>query len=163
MNLTTILEPGDVLLYRGTGVFSRLIQVKTWSKVSHCEGYVGQGQSVASRDGKGVGLYPLRVEGLCAILRPRGLFNLVVAMDWFKTVDKQGYDWFGLLAFFAARWQGSTNQKMFCSEFLTRWQRKGDIEPFSPEYDADAVSPGMFLSSPVYTRIPLDASEKKAA
>lgn len=150
-----VLRAGDVLLYSGKGVFSRAIQFKTWSAISHCEAYVGEGESVASRDGKGVGKYPVRTDGLVAVLRPRDGFDLAAAMEWFATVDGQGYDWVGLLAFFTARMQGSKNTKMFCSEFLTRFERAGGVEPFAPEYDADAVSPGMFLSSPVYRRVPV--------
>ena len=51
------LRSGDCLLYRATGLFGWLISIKTWSVVSHCEGYVGNGKAVASRDGVGVGLY----------------------------------------------------------------------------------------------------------
>ena len=145
-----ILRPGDVLLYRGTGVFSWAIRLKTWSNVSHCEGYVGEGRSVASRDGVGVGEYPLRLDGLYAVLRPRRRFCVSYAAQWFATVAGQGYDWIGLLAFFTARMQGNSNKKMFCSEFITRWQRAGRIEPFADSYDADAVSPGMLLASPAY-------------
>jgi hypothetical protein len=144
------IRSGDVLCYRSRGVLSRLIQIKTWSVVSHCEGYVGGGRSVAARDGLGVANYPLRLEGLYAVVRPCASFNLGSAMAWFDTVDGQEYDWLGLTAFFIARLQGRENQKMFCSEFLTRWQRHGGIQPFADGYDADAVSPGMFLSSPAY-------------
>lgn len=150
------LEPGDVLLYRGDGVFSRLIQMKTWSRVSHCEAYVGEGASVASRDGIGVGCYPLRTAGLAAVLRPIAPFDRAAALAWFHTVDGQGYDWVGLLAFFAARWQGRENRRMFCSEFLTRFQRAGGIEPFTPDTDADAIAPGEFLKSGAYRRVALN-------
>lgn len=143
------LIPGDVLLYSGHGIMSRLIQTKTFSHYSHCEGYIGQNQSVASRDGIGVGLYSLREADLALVLRPIAHFDLTAAMAWFKTVDGQHYDWLGLFAFFAASWQASPS-KMFCSEFLARWQRAGGIVPFAPNYDADHVSPGMFASSPAY-------------
>jgi hypothetical protein len=40
--------------------------------------------------------------------------------------------------------------KQFCSEYLTRALRKGGLEPFAEGYDADLVSPGMFLASPAF-------------
>lgn len=140
------LRPGDVLLYSGKGFFSRLIQMKTWSRYSHCEVYDGAGLSVASRDGIGVGRYPLRLDGLRVILRPLAKFDAEKAREWFKTVDGQPYDWFGLLAFTNAKRQGRQNWKMFCSEFATRYLRAGKIEPFNG-YDADGIAPGEFMKS----------------
>jgi uncharacterized protein YycO len=145
------LRIGDVLLYSGRGLFSRLIQIKTWSRVSHCEVYDGNGFSVASRDGIGVGRYALRADGLCAVLRPKVHLETKKAHAWFATVDGQPYDWWGLLAFTSARRQGNQNQAMFCSEFCTRYLRAGGIDPFN-EYDADGIAPGEFLKSPLFTR-----------
>lgn len=140
------LLPGDVLLYAGGGFFSRVIQFKTWSRYSHVEIYDGHGRSVAARDGIGVGRYPLRLDGLRAILRPKEPFDVEAAREWFKTVDGQPYDWFGLLAFTSAKRQGKENWKMFCSEFATRHLRQGKVDPFS-DYDADGIAPGEFIKS----------------
>ena len=140
------LRPGDVLLYSGGSLFSRLIQMKTWSRYSHCEVYDGDGWSVASRDGIGVGRYPLRVDGLRVILRPVAKFDPIAARAWFATVDGQPYDWFGLLAFTSAKRQGRNNWKMFCSEFATRYLRAGGVDPFN-QYDADGIAPGEFMKS----------------
>lgn len=142
---------GDVLLYSGKGLFSRLIQIKTWSRITHCEVYDGNGYSVASRDGIGVGRYPVRVDGLRIVLRPKVHLEVKKARAWFKTVDGQPYDWFGLIAFTSARKQGHDNWAMFCSEFCTRYLRAGGIDPFN-EYDADGIAPGEFLKSPLFTR-----------
>lgn len=138
-------RPGDVLLYSGTSWFSRLIQFKTWSRYSHCEVYDGDGCSVASRDGVGVGRYPLRTDELRVILRPVA-FDVVPARAWFATVDGQPYDWFGLLAFTSAKRQGRNNWKMFCSEFVVRYLRAGGLDPVNG-YDADGIAPGELMKS----------------
>ena len=150
------LLPGDVLLYRGRGFWSWAIRVKTWSDVSHCECYIGGGKSVASRDGVGVGTYPLRLEGLVAVLRPKAPFDLAAALAWHATVEGQGYDWVGLMNFYVGKWRGKENGKQFCAEQTTRFQRHGTIEPFHPEFDADCVAPGMFFSSAAYTHVPVE-------
>lgn len=147
------LRPGDVLLYSGTGLFSALIRIKTWSRFSHVEVYDCVGHAVASRDGIGVGLYPFRHRDLAMVLRPREPFALEGARAWFRSVNGQGYDWLGLTCFFIARWQGRDNCRMFCSEFACRYLRAGGLEPFHQDYDADAVSPGMFAASPAFDRI----------
>lgn len=151
---TSLLKPGDCLLYRGTSFWSILIQIKTWHPISHCECYVGDGYSVASRDGRGVDVYPLRENGLVAVLRikPEYKFRLQSAIVWFLRAAKgQGYDWLGLLRF---TWKtdyikGDKNNKQFCSEFLTRFYRNGGVDPFNGD-DADAIAPFMFLDSPVF-------------
>lgn len=140
------LKPGDVLLYAGGSWFARLIQAKTWSRYSHCEVYDGDGFSMASRDGIGVGRYLLRTDGLRVILRPVAKFDAVAARTWFATVNGQPYDWFGLLAFANAKRQGRENWKMFCSEFACRCLRAGGVDPFNG-YDADGIAPGEFMKS----------------
>lgn len=145
------LRLGDVLLYSGSGLFSRLIQIKTWSRISHCEVYDGNGFSVASRDGIGVGRYPVRLDGLRVVLRPKVHLEARKARTWFKTVDGQPYDWWGLLAFTSVKEQGKQNFAMFCSEFATHYLRAGGIDPFN-NYDADGIAPGEFLKSPVFER-----------
>jgi hypothetical protein len=143
------LKAGDLLLYSGSGFFSRLIKIKTWSSISHVEIAAGDGTAWASRDGVGVGRYPMRTDGLRAILRPKGRLSLKRAELWHATVDGQAYDWLGLLRFFTVGKQSQT--KSFCSEYACRWYRASGIEPFSKDYDADLVSPGMFLSSSRFT------------
>lgn len=146
------LQPGDLLLYSGTGFVSWAIRTKTWSPYSHVEVYIGNGRSVASRNGIGVGEYPLRTEDLALILRPNQPFDLQAGLAWFRTVNGQKYDWTGLFAFFFATWQASHN-KMFCSEFVLRFCRAAGFEPFSPETDADQTSPGMFTTSPRFDHL----------
>ncbi len=68
--IEALLQPGDCLLYRPKGVFGFFIRVKTWHHIAHCEMYVGKGKAAASREGKGVAIYPLRVSELAYVLRP---------------------------------------------------------------------------------------------
>ncbi len=94
------LLPGDLLLYNTPGsLVDCVIRLKTWSVAAHCECYIGESRSLASRNGIGVGNYPLRIEGLIAVLRPKQPFGRTRALEWFKTVDGQKYDFLGLLCF----------------------------------------------------------------
>ncbi len=146
------LKAGDALLYGPTGFFGWVISIKTWHQVAHCECYIGNGKSVASRDGVGVGQYDWRSDKLVYVLRPNVPFDLVEALAQFNNKWRgQGYDWAGLLRF---GWRAPVkalrfDNKQFCSEFLTRWYRAGGIDPFNSE-DADAVAPCQFLCSPVF-------------
>ena len=148
-----ILLPGDCLLYRPSSIFGRLIALKTWSQISHVEVFIGNKLNAASRDGIGVDLYDLRVDKLGYILRPNKSFNIHKSLDWFyKEAKGQEYDWKGILIFTLAVKQGN-NQKMFCSEFATRFYRKGGLKIFSDNYNADRVAPSNFLLSPCFDMI----------
>ena len=150
------LRPGDCLLYRGRGLFSWLIRVKTWSAVSHCEGVVNpdREQVIAART-TGVHAYTYDPDRLYAVLRPVAPVDVDAAMAWFaRCASGQRYHYWGLLRFFLlGRRSAAEAKKMFCSELLVRWYRAGGFTPFAPGYDADATSPGMFLSSPNFTVI----------
>lgn len=151
MNIPDDLQPGDCLLYKAKGIFGWLISIKTWHAVSHCEVYVGSGLSVASRDGIGVNRYPVRLEGLITVLRPKEPFQIAQAMRWFWGVQGQKYDWLGLLRF---AWRSKVvpdnlDNRMFCSEFATRFYRAGGLDPFNGG-DADAIAPFQFRLSPVF-------------
>lgn len=149
------LKPGDALLYGPKGFFGWVISIKTWHAVAHCECYIGNGQSVASRDGLGVGQYPLRTEGLIHVLRPTAPFQLFRAMLWYvQSAKGQKYDWMGLLRF---AWRArvvpeAQDNKQFCSEFLARFYRAGGMDPFNGE-DADAVAPSYFLLSNCFKEV----------
>lgn len=152
MTIPDFLQPGDYLAYHGTGFVAWVISVKTWHDVTHCEVYVGAGETVASRgpqDGVGgVGRYALRLDDLVHVLRPLMPFDLARALRWFETVNGEQYDLWGLLRFFSVG-AGRTD-RMFCSEFATRFYRAGGVEPFQPDEDADAVAPCQFLISPIF-------------
>ena len=142
----SILRPGDVLLYSGTGLFSTLIKIKTWSRYTHCEVYDGERTSVASRDGIGVGRYLIRLNDLRVVVRPNGGLRVASGREWFETVNGQKYDWLGLLSFTWAGLQGRRNDKMFCSEFAARYLRECGFDPFN-EYDADGIAPSEFAKN----------------
>lgn len=149
------IKPGDCLLYKSTSLFGLLIGFKTWHDVSHCEAYVGQGFSVASRDGKGVEKYPIRTDGLIHVLRPTVPFDLDKAMRVFRMKYKgQKYDWMGLLRF---AWRSKVvpdnkDNRQFCSEFLTRFYRAGGLDPFNG-MDADCIPPCHFLLSDHFVEV----------
>lgn len=148
-----VLQPGDCLLYRPSSFFGWLIAVKTWNWVSHVEVYADNDRSVASRDGIGVNIYPFRNEQLTRILRPRWPFVFAEAMQWFyQEAQGQKYDWKGILVFTLAVRQGARD-RMFCSEFSTRFYRAGEFHPFADDYDADRVAPANYLTSPAFDEI----------
>ena len=144
------LRPGDALIYGPSDLLGWLICVKTWSwDACHIEVYAGEGQSVASRNGIGVRKYDFRREQLAYVARPNEPFMSADALRWFEGVNGQAYDWKGLLCFTLAVRQGSPN-KMFCSEFATRFYRHAMIDAVNPKWDADKVAPGNFLMSPAF-------------
>ena len=148
----TTLFPGDCLLYFGGTLIDWVIALKTWSKVSHVEIYVGEfehnGQwgkwSVASRNGIGVGLYPLRRSGLVCVRRTKSI-NLEAGMKWFwSNANGQGYDWKGLLCFELAVRQGSKT-KQFCSEFANRFYKACRRPLFADDWKSDRTPPSFYL------------------
>ena len=147
------LLPGDLLLFKSPGFFSKLIRFKTGGHYSHVEVYVGNGTVWASRDGQGVNAYPLDLSYVAAVLRPRGLLEWQPGIRWFNSVAKgQKYDWLGLLNFYIAKWQGKENRRMFCSEFIVRLFRAFNFPLFPPTVDADGVHPSML---PLSTQVDL--------
>lgn len=145
------LKKGDHILYGPSSLMGYVIGIKTWAPVSHIEIYTGNGKSFASRDGKGVNEYPLRTSDIRYVLRPKDEFyNFERASEWFYNIAQgQKYDWKGLLCFTLAVKQGSQD-RMFCSEFATRFDREALIKPFADEWDADKIAPGNFLMSPSF-------------
>jgi hypothetical protein len=150
---TDLLQSGDCLLYRPSSLFGWIIALKTFNMVSHVEVYAGMGESYASRDGQGVNIYPFRTAQLTRVLRPIGKMDLANGRCWFlRYALGQKYDWLGLLCFTLAVKQGAQD-RMFCSEFATRYYRVCGLEPFAADYDADHVPPSYFLSSPAFKTI----------
>jgi hypothetical protein len=150
-SLWRALRPGDALLYQGRSLLSRAIRLKTWAPVSHIEVAMGHGIAYASRDGLGVRSYPVRRTELYAALRPVEPFDALRATAYHNTVAGQRYDTVGLFRFFCLGRQST--DKQFCSEYATRLYRAAGIFPFNQRYDADLVSPGMFLSSPKFAEL----------
>jgi hypothetical protein len=149
--LLSLLLPGDLLLYASSGLMGRGIQIKTSSKVTHCEIYIGSGRTIASRDGIGVDTYDFETKNLAMVLRPKEAVDMAAMVHWHVSVAKgQGYDWAGLFMGFIARKWGRENGKMFCSEHTTRAYRQGGIHPFRVGVDADSISPGDLFKSAAF-------------
>jgi hypothetical protein len=162
MKAEQFIRPGDNLLYKAKGLFGWVIAARTWHMIAHCECFVGDGKSVASRDGIGVGLYPLRLDGLCVILRPKEPVLLKNAMDvFYRKYRGQGYDWLGLLRF---AWRTPVdpkirfNNEQFCSEFLTRFDRDMGLKDLFNGEDADAIAPFQFELDPAFVKYEVDSN-----
>lgn len=165
------LKPGDILLYSGKSIWSFFIKIKTWSRFSHVELYLGNGKTATSREGEGIKDFDFTDEDLAVVLRPitEG-FGLSIdeAIKFHQSCIGQKYDYWGLARFF--RLGKQSLDKAFCSEHCTRVARRIKVflneektawryfQPFAERYDADLVSPGMFWSSPNY-EIVFDSSE----
>jgi hypothetical protein len=109
--------------------------------------------SYASRNGIGVNAYPLRHDGVAAVVRPQEPLDFEEADSWFTaTARGEGYDWLGLLCFTLAVKRGARDT-MFCSEFATRFYRRAGLEPFNPRWPADRVPPCFFLVSPAFRTV----------
>lgn len=147
------LRPGDVLLYARKGFFNWVIYHATNAPVSHTETYLGDNKTAASRNGIGVDFYEFDPEGLAVVLRPRRKFCLWRALEYHKSVLKQGYDWTGLWRAFVNNAWGRNNTKQWCSEHTTNFQRAGGVEPFTHDIPADMVAPGDFLKSAAYDHV----------
>lgn len=150
-----ILKSGDVLLYGPSSTFGWLIALKTWHTYSHVEVYIGNSQSVASRDGEGVNLYSVRTDHLRAVCRPRAPFNLDAALRYFGSVKGQPYGWWDLARFLGAPVNGPG---MVCSGFATEFVRAGGLDPFNGE-DSTAIAPFQFAVSPLYAVLPATGVE----
>jgi len=147
---SAILQPGDTILYFSKDLVDWIIALKTWTKVAHIEIYRGDQSSYASRNGIGVNIYPLRLDGVAAVVRPKLPLDWQAANLWFETHARgQSYDWLGLLCFTLARRRGEKG-KMFCSEFATRFYRAARFDPFNPRWPADRVPPSFFLVSDAF-------------
>lgn len=144
------LHPGDILLYGPTGLFGWLISVKTWHPIAHVELYLGNGRSVASRDGIGVNVYDFREPQLAYILRPTTSINLNAALVWFfQEAQYKPYGWWDLLNFIGI---SCNTRGMFCSEFVTLFLRAGGVPIFNEE-EARKVAPFEFLTSELFKTV----------
>lgn len=144
MNLVSQLQAGDALLYSGKGLYGCLIRLKTWHSVGHVEVYLGLGLSTASRDGVGVGLYPVRETDLAYVWRPQMPFNASRAFAYASKRKGEPYGWLDLLAFIG--WK-SDGEGTVCSPYATDVQRAGGVDPFNWEPSRN-IAPFQWLTSP---------------
>jgi len=147
-----LLQAGDVLLYRGTGVYGFVIRVKTWHQIGHVEVYHGHGVSAASRDGQGVNIYPLREDKLCNVLRPNVPFRVSAADRFVASMRGTPYGWWDLANF--TGWHVDA-KGIVCSPFATLDLRAGGVPVFNSE-PANLIAPFQFLLSEHLTDITSD-------
>jgi len=159
------LLPGDVLLYSGgdnPGLVSLFIKVKTWSRYSHVEVYLGGNESAAAR-WKGVNTYPLD-NTYTLVLRPfippDATLDLSEMFKFHRSCIGQKYHAWGLFRFFRLKKSNPDEEKKdgaICSEHATRLCRymrvffkthTWSFKPFAEKFDADLVSPRDFSISP---------------
>lgn len=139
------LRPGDVLLYGGSGLWYRLIQVKTYSDVGHVEVYAGGGKVVTATPNGGVDYHHYEPKNLRYVRRPVGAWSLALADEWFRTVRGAKYDKWGLIwNFTRPEGDGERSAAMVCSEVSTLYLRAGGVDPFSQDTKASKVSPAEF-------------------
>lgn len=145
-----VLQPGDHLLYgvKPRDLFGWVTRIKTWSPAVHIELYVGDYVSVASRNGEGVNKYPVRMEQLIGVLRPRVPIDLAKGLQWFSQSNVQGkpYGWLELLHFVGLKVK---SPGWICSQFVALFDEACGFLPFNPEYYEGSVDPGDFFLSPL--------------
>ena len=163
VHLSKIIRPGDILLYDRSGWMNAFIRFKRGEKFSHAAIASQPGFVLEAIQGDVLDERPIRWDGLAGIYRLTEDFDYEAGYDWFLTVRGQGYDWVGLLSFAFAKFQGRTNHKMFCSEFVARFFAKLGRPLFSPITDADAVSPGMIPYSPFVKEVWVRPDKRKGS
>lgn len=149
------LEPGDVLLYAAKGLYGRVIALKTWHPIAHVECFVGNGLSVASRDGIGTGTYPLRTDDLVMVCRSKLPLDLDRAKALFAERRHRPYGWVDLLQFAGVN---IDTPGIVCSPFVTEFLRDALLDPFNGE-PCEKIAPFQFLTSPVFTNLPYRSGE----
>jgi hypothetical protein len=150
---TLEIYPGDCLLYfNPNSVAHFLIALKTWHRIGHVECYLGECNSIGARPHTGVYRYKTERRNLTGVLRPSRPVDLRESVQWCeRSAIGQGYDWLGLVRF---AWKAQVLPEVwaeslqFCSEFATRFYRRGGLDLF-PREDADAVAPFQFAVHPL--------------
>lgn len=138
--------PADILVYTGWSVFDIAIRVKTGSFAVHVERYQGGGYSLASRNGKGVAKYPLRISGLAYVLRPKTKPHMDWGLRWFyEDANGKPYGFTDLLEFYGIK---IPSPGLICSEFVAMLFDAEGTPLFSPHWDRGAISPRDFLLAP---------------
>jgi cell wall-associated NlpC family hydrolase len=142
MKLPDDLQPGDILLYATPGDFiDEVIEIFS-DGVAHIEIYHGGGESVASRNGIGVNLYPYRSEGLLYVRRPLGTFQMALADAWFNAgIRGLPYGWAGLLDPVGV---DLPSRGLICSTFADFYLSHGGLPQFADDFPAGKAKPGDF-------------------
>jgi len=138
----SLLLPGDILLYASPDLIDKIIEWKEGGDVAHCEGYVGNGKSWASRNGIGVNEYPFRPDGLVQVRRPDGIFDMEAASAWFNTNAKGRPYGFGDIA--ATVNLPDVLPGMDCSHFLSALLHAAGCPQFDSGYNKQKITPRDF-------------------
>jgi len=154
---STILKPGDHILYSPSNWVGYIIALKTWTwkGAAHIEVYIGNNQSVGARL-EGVKVWPLRNDKYAAyILRPKCALDMDKAMAWFmKEANGDHYSIDGLFKFFLPNEtpiDSTKNYKSeFCSMLADMFDQKGGFYPLSPQWPATKTAPAQFRQSPAF-------------
>ena len=150
------LQPGDFLLYGGTGVFADGIKLASGEPldggVCHIEVYAGGGQSWASRDGIGVDRYPFRPADLMMVRRPVQPFDTARIDDWFPKAKGIPYGWEDIganldVAGVAAAMANNSKGGMDCSHFAATVAFIAHCPQFDETFDARRIKPRDFKLS----------------
>lgn len=148
-----LLQPGDCLLYSPTDVFDWAVALKTFTRVSHVEIFVGGHKSVASRNGKGVREYLARETDVAAVRRPGPEFDLEKAVRWFDAeAEGQGYGLRTLLSFIFLN-SSPVEGHMICSEFAAEFYKAGGAPCFARDWPSYRTPPSYFVATPRLTTI----------
>lgn len=143
-------------MYSKSDLFGWVTSFKTWSPAVHVEKYEGDGLALASRNGLGVNRYPLRLEQLCAVLRPNQPINMGAVTKWFEQefdpetglgVRWRPYGWLDLPRFYGIR---IPTKGWICSQFAANFDRAGGLKSFAQNYYSGTIDPGDFFLSPAF-------------
>jgi len=142
-----LLRPGDVLLYRPVGVFGLLIWLKSWHPIAHVEVFAGNGESLASRDGQGTAVYPVRLTELAVICRPRGPVDMGTARARFEAKGHRPYGWMDLLQFVGLDVDAPG---IVCSPCATEVMRDAGLTRLFNGEPAPKIAPFQFELDPAF-------------
>ena len=149
--LLRMLQPGDLLIYSGTGWISRLIKFKTSSEWTHAAVYIGGGMVREFRENHGPQEVPFETKNLGEIRRPRCAWDREKSDLLWKEVKEWEYDYWGLIRSFYGRKQNVANKKMWCSEYAAAdCFRATGCRPVSDETPFDAIAPKDLSQSLAY-------------
>lgn len=143
---TPDLKAGDILLYRGVGLYGAVITLKTWHPEGHIETYIGSGQAFASRDGLGTGVYPLRLSDLMVVCRPKVPVDVAGALVAYHRRGHQPYGWLDLLNFVGV---SVDSGGIVCSAAGAQFARWAGYDPFNGEPVAK-IAPFQFTTQDCY-------------
>lgn len=140
------LQPGDIMLYAGSGFVDWAIKLRTWSDVDHIEVYLGNQQSTASRNGIGVNTYPFRRDGLKYVRRPLGIFDLDAATKYADAMKGTPYGYGDLGRFYLLN---IPTKGVICSQYGDLLFDAAGTVLFAEDYPAGSISPRDYRVTPL--------------